>query len=254
MLICHEDIKTHLAVAKKAVLISWRDVFEGKSYKVLNSNERDLKIDIDVAMEEKIISVLKDNYEYPIVSEELNNDVLTEENKPYWIVDPLDGTFNFSRNFPISCISVALYQNWEPMIGVVYDIYMNKLYYSLPHIAKCDQEIVSVSTTPDIDQSVLATGFPINRSYSESSLNLFIRHVQSFKKIRMIGSAAMALTYVAKGTFDAYFEEDIMLWDVAAGLALVKAAGGEIFLHQNYRTNCVTAIATNGKIPVSELQ
>jgi myo-inositol-1(or 4)-monophosphatase len=80
-------------------------------------------------------------------------------------------------------------------------------------------------------------------------LAAFVHRVQAFKKIRMIGSAAMSLALVAQGTFEAYFEEGIMIWDVAAGLALVSAAGGSIELRAGTGSLSVTAVATNGRIP-----
>ena len=81
-----------------------------------------------------------------------------------------------------------------------------------------------------LEESCLLTGFPVGRKYSKISLNKFIDKFRLFKKIRMIGSAAMSLCFVASGIFDIYYEEDIYLWDVAAGLSLVKESGGKYII------------------------
>ena len=113
------------------------------------------------------------------------------------------------------------------------------------------QCISSSITNPE--KGVLCTGFPSWRNFNDESLSLFLKKINKWKKIRTIGSAALSLVWVARGWADAYIEEDIRIWDVAAGLAIVKAAGGEIYLKENDRPNFVTAIATNGKISVKEL-
>jgi myo-inositol-1(or 4)-monophosphatase len=114
-----------------------------------------------------------------------------------------------------------------------------------------DDRPIGVSTVADRSQAVLATGFPSGRDYGTDALTTFTQRVQAFKKIRMIGSAVLSLAMVAEGTFDAYFEEGIMLWDVAAGLALVAAAGGRIDVRPGARHLSVVATATNGHISLA---
>ena len=92
-----------------------------------------------------------------------------------------------------------------------------------------------------------------NEDIIEVIINRELDKIKNWKKIRAIGSAALSLTWVARGWADAYIEEDIRIWDVAAGLGLVLAAGGEIYLKENEQPNFVTAIATNGKISVKDL-
>ncbi|MBI3999215.1 MAG: inositol monophosphatase, partial [Candidatus Omnitrophica bacterium] len=106
---------------------------------------------------------------------------------------------------------------------------------------------ISVSTQKDAGQSVLATGFPVQFEFKSSSIQNFFQITQRFKKTRMLGSAAMSLAYVACGRMDAYWEENILFWDVAAGAALVKAAGGWISLKSTgrspyaYQVSCASA-------------
>ena len=85
----------------------------------------------------------------------------------------------------------------------------------------------------------MATGFPVKRDYSEGSLLSFVKQVRRFKKVRMLGAAALMSVFVACGRLDAYFEEDIMLWDVAAAMAIVKAAGGVVYYQARDDNKCV---------------
>lgn len=164
-----------------------------------------------------------------------------------WIIDPLDGTFNFTRGFPMCCVSIALWNGMEPVLGVIYDFITDKMYSgSVGEGAFCNSGPISVSSIGDFSQAALATGFPSARDYSDATLSESIRSVQKFKKIRMIGSAASSLAHVAAGHLDAYMEEDIWLWDVAAGLALVQAAGGDFTLSEIKDTWQLDVWASNG--------
>ena len=96
--------------------------------------------------------------------------------------------------------------------------------------------------------AVLCTGFPINFSYSEDNILEFVDNVKKYKKIRLIGSAAMSLSFVASGIVDAYIEENIMVWDVAAGIAIVKAAGGNVEFSQGSVQNSFNVSVTNGSL------
>lgn len=200
---------------------------------VLSDTGKDIKTGADHAAEEVVIEALKATG-LAILSEEsgLSNtknslSAIHEKKLPIWIIDPLDGTFNFTRELPMCCVSIALWRGLDPVLGVVYDFISDKLYKGLvDEQAHCNGKQINVSNIHCLSQAALATGFPTSRDYSDASLRESIRSFQHFKKIRMIGSASLSLAHVAAGNIDAYMEEDIWLWDVAAGLALVKAAGG----------------------------
>lgn len=216
---------------------------------VLSESGKDIKTSTDFRIEELIVESLKVT-NIPIVAEEsvkldFNNSDLQ------WIVDPLDGTANFVRGFPCHCISIALYSDCEPVVGCVYDIANSEMY-----LANCEGKNASVNgacinvlTVTDISQSILTTGFPTKRDFSEQALKGLIACFQKFKKVRMIGAAAMSLAYVA----NVHFEEDTMIWDVAAGLALVKAAGGEYRLLPGSGPNQFHVVATNGLLSIEEI-
>lgn len=149
---------------------------------------------------------------------------------------------------------MALLKKGKPLFGVILDLDTQKTYVGSKNgNAFYGNKPIFVSQEKSPDQAVIATGFPLNRNYNDESISNFISNVQKFKKIRMIGSAGMSLALVACGVFDAYFEEDIMIWDVAAGLALVKAAGGKFKLKKGRKKHSVICCATNSKIPINEI-
>ena len=211
--------------SKKAYIIAERFISDAV---ILSNKNKDIKTLADEEINKCIINELKST-EIPIISEEINNQNINIY-KQCWIIDPLDGTLNFSRQFPCSSISIALWDNAMPTLGLVRNIFDDSLYTSyINKGTKKNNHHVNVSQVADIRNAILATGFPSGANYEYENLLPFVKKVQKFKKIRAIGSASLMLSYVAEGVFDVYYEKDIFLWDVAAGLSLVKEAGGVIF-------------------------
>ena len=211
---------------------------------------KDIKTQADVEAEVEILRHLAVTA-FPIVAEE-SSAARVGGSGLHWLMDPLDGTMNFARGFPMHAVSVALWDGMTPLLGAIFDLPRRTLYSGLIGSgAWRDGRPIVVSDTPDKSQAILATGFPTGRDYGSGALGDFIARVQAFKKIRMIGSATLSLAMVSGGTFDAYFEEDIMLWDVAAGIALVAAAGGTFEVWLGNRPNAVVAFASNGRITLN---
>jgi myo-inositol-1(or 4)-monophosphatase len=147
----------------------------------------------------------------------------------HWLVDPLDGTANYGCGVPLCCVSVALMSAGRPVAGVVYDFNRDEMFAGCRgHGASLNGTPIRVSAKAAKDISVLATGLAVRGDYSDQAMDAFARDMRQWKKVRMIGSAALSLAYVAAGRFDAYRESAIMMWDVAAGWALVEAAGGVV--------------------------
>ncbi|MBO7636916.1 MAG: hypothetical protein J6S89_10100 [Paludibacteraceae bacterium] len=146
----------------------------------------------------------------------------------YWIVDPLDGSLNYLHGLPISCVSIALWQGEDtPIMGVIYDFNHNKLYKGIVSAgATCNDEPIHVSMTSDKSRAIITTGFPVYLKHDDISLASFIRTLQEYKKVRLIGSAALSCAMVAQGSVESYHERSIAWWDVAAGIAITIAAGG----------------------------
>lgn len=193
---------------------------------VLPSQGRDVKLQADCDAEAIILQHLAVSG-HGMLAEESGEHGVTEGDAPFWIVDPLDGTANFSRGIPFFGVSIALHAGGEPVLGVVLDVMHDVCYTGRPgYGAHANDQPIRVSGLCEPSQGVLVTGFPIRFAFdAPESAGLFAT-MRRFKKVRMIGTAALALAWVARGYADAYIEHDIMYWDVAAGVALVRAAGG----------------------------
>lgn len=248
----------HLAAHLKGIRA--RLMMEKKS--ILAEIQKDISLSTDKYLDKEISLCLKSNSPYPVLSEESGKQRnFCEFDDYFWIIDPLDGTLNYSRSIPISCISIALWQRQRPVIGIIYDFYHDEIFTGVVEKtpihgkggAWLNGEPIMTAHIRDKTRGIICTGFPSWRDYGTESLSRFVKKVQDWKKVRLIGSAALSLAWVACGRVDAYMEEDIRIWDVAAGLALVKAAGGNVYFKANERSNFVTAIATNKNISIKEL-
>jgi len=235
-----------LKIAKSAALKAGKYLLEnqGKELKILLNQGRDIKLQLDIDTEQLIKDSLRSQSTFSILGEEtgLSSDV----GEFYWVVDPLDGTSNFLRDIPISCVSIALMQDLQPILGVIYDFNHDDLYFGhLESKAFVNQVEIIVSEYSEKSKSTLVTGIPARTNYSDNEFKNMIDDFQQWKKVRMIGSAAMASIYVAAGKADTYKENGIFLWDIAAGAAIVNAAGGVASITNIQTDYRVDAIFTN---------
>ena len=147
-----------------------------------------------------------------------------------WIIDPLDGTTNFIHGVPVYCISIALMDGSELIIGVIYEINQKECFYSWKGgDSYLNGREIEVSKTALIADSLFATGFPYyDYSRLDSYLNFFRYMMQFSHGIRRLGSAAADLAYVACGRFDGFYEYGLSPWDVSAGALIVQNAGGRV--------------------------
>lgn len=214
---------------------------------VISSKSKDIKTIADQVMNDAIIERLSVTL-IPIISEESDSNSSVSQSF-CWIIDPLDGTYNFSRGFPCAGISVSLLKDGLPVMGIIKDIYNGDLYTSLAgQGSKKNGQGIQVSSISRLSDAVLATGFPSGSNFSANSLTQFVSSVREFKKIRSIGAASLMLTYVATGIFDVYYENDIYLWDVAAGLSLVKESGGSYLIKPGSKPFQYQVLASNNKL------
>jgi len=221
------NLNKWLEIAKSAALIGGAYLLENQSkdLAILHNSGRDIKLQIDRDTEILIKAKLSSQSSFSILGEETGKS--SDLGEFYWVVDPLDGTSNYLRNIPISCVSIALMQDLDPLLGVVYDFNHDDLYYGHQQSkAYLNQEEISVSNLSSKLESTLVTGIPAKQNYTDKEFKNMIIDFQEWKKIRMIGSAAMASVYVASGKAETYKENGIFLWDIAAGAAIVNAAGG----------------------------
>ena len=221
------ELDSWLEIAKSSALVGGKYLLEnqGEDLDILVNEGRDIKLQLDTDTENIIKQHLALFSKFSMLGEETGlSDDLGEF---YWVVDPLDGTSNFLRNIPISCVSIALMQNLTPILGVIYDFNHDDLYFGHQQSkAFVNQKEITVSDYSKKSQSTLVTGIPAKTNYSDDEFKNMIDDFQHWKKVRMIGSAAMASIYVAAGKAETYKENGIFLWDIAAGAAIVNAAGG----------------------------
>jgi myo-inositol-1(or 4)-monophosphatase len=169
-----------------------------------------------------------------------------------WIIDPLDGTTNFIHGLPVYSVSIALQEYDELVLGVVYEVNMDECFYAWKGSpAYLNGNIIKTSNTPTIAQSLLATGFPYYDFTKQAAyISLFTELMKSCHGLRRVGSAAVDLAYTACGRFDAFYEYNLNPWDVAAGVLIVRQAGGQVvnFNGGDEVLQSRELLATNGKI------
>ena len=223
------DLKKEINIAIKAALSSGKYLKKNKTElnKTSSSDPRDIKLDADEASENLIKKIINENSYYEILAEE-SGESSEDLGTTFWVVDPLDGTANYNRDIPICCVSIGMIKDMKPLFGVIYDFNNDEIYFGdcINKVATLNDSPIQVSKVDDKKDGVLITGLPFNTDYSDSSLNNLIGDMQSWKKTRMIGSAAMASCYIASGRAEVYKEKGIYLWDILAGAAIVEAAGG----------------------------
>ncbi|MDB5136299.1 MAG: inositol monophosphatase [Mucilaginibacter sp.] len=169
-----------------------------------------------------------------------------------WIIDPLDGTTNFIHGVPTYSVSIALKEYEELVFGVVYEINLDECFYAWKDAPAClNGKEIKVSNIPAVSRGLIATGFPYyDFGKQDAYIALFAELMKSCHGLRRLGSAAVDLAYTACGRFEAFYEYNLNAWDIAAGLVIVKQAGGQVvnFKGGDEVLNTRELLATNGKI------
>lgn len=226
------------------------------------SSAIDLVTEFDHQAEALIISRLRAAFPgHLVLGEEGTRDeaaVAGSGDVPTWIVDPIDGTNNFSHAFPVFAVSLALWQGKNPLVGVLADPLRDETFYAVRDqgawLASGRQapRRLQTSAATTLVESLLATGFPYDRHTSDqdnlAEFGAFLKRAQG---LRRCGAAALDLAYVAAGRLDGYWEYKLSSWDVAAGVLLVQEAGGEVTMMDGQPFQLaptVDLIASNGKI------
>jgi myo-inositol-1(or 4)-monophosphatase len=243
----------YTAVAAEAVLRAGaiQKARYGQHIEVRHKGPVDLVTDVDRACEDAILETLR--------SRAPGHDIVTEEtqlaktgSRYCWFVDPLDGTTNYAHGYPCFCSSVALAQDGVVVAGAVYEPLREELFTAERGAgAHVNGRRLKVSTTVDLKSALMVTGFPydIHEKVSERLryFNLFIRHARA---IRRDGAAALDLSFLAAGRFDAFFEESLQPWDVLAGGLIVEEAGGRVsdFAGGPIGLQGAQVLASNGRL------
>lgn len=213
---------------------------------------REVKIEADARAEGLILTALENATAFPAISEEAGWVHASQpEARFIWAVDPLDGSVNYLRDYPHCAVSIALLENGAPVLGVVECFLLNERFTGIVgEGAWLNGAPMRVSSIADPGAGILQTGVP-SRASAES-MALFEGRLRTWRKVRMIGSAATALAYVAAGRAEAYRESGSMIWDVAGGCALVKAAGGEFEIGGAGLDQPLEVAAGNARTPLPQ--
>jgi len=218
--------------ARLAGNVLLRNINKLEALNVVQKGRMDYASEVDADAEKVIVKELKRAYpEYGIFGEEGG---IQGVNRMMWVIDPLDGTSNYLRGFPHYCVSIALVENGEPIDAVIFDPLRNELFTaSKGNGAVLNDRRLRVSDRKDLEGTMIHTGFaPRERSRANSQLKTVDTLLVQAEDVRRTGSAALDLAYVACGRADAYFEAGVKAWDIAAGVLLVREAGGKVC---NYR-------------------
>lgn len=248
----NRDLEKYLSIARAAALNAGKFLanYDRKKIKTDAILKRDIKLSADKESEKIITDILSKGSPFSILSEEMDYCERGQKDDPIWIVDPLDGTVNFFQGIPFCCVSIALWQDKKPLLGVVYDFNRDELFIGvLGRESTLNGKKIAVSGKSSPGDSVLAFGVAPRTDFTSGALEKYIKLTRAFGKMRQLGSATLAVIYVACGRMDAYFEKDTMIWDVAAGLAILDGAGGKYKIGKSKIKNSLTIYAQNGHLP-----
>ncbi len=244
-----ELIKIGLEAVRRAATVL-KDSF-GRTTRISYKGKLDLVTDADRQAEEVVVSFLQQEAPHcGILTEE--QDEIAGNGSERWILDPLDGTTNFAHGYPFFCVSLALERSGHTFWGAVLDPLRDELFSARrTGGASCNDTSICVSTTTQLSQAMLCTGFPYDiHDSSVDNLDHFARLIKKARAIRRDGAAALDLCYVAMGRFDGFWEMKLKPWDMAAGNLIVGEAGGRVsdFNNKEVCPALGAVLATNGHL------
>ena len=212
--------------------------------------ERNLVTEVDKTAEHMVKDYLGKKFpSFKFRGEEFGGDIDSEY---YWLVDPLDGTNNFTHSFPVFCVSIALLKDKKPLLGVVYDPNREEMFSAVCDRGAClNKKTIVVSKIDKLKRALLATGFCYEfKDQSDTNIGHFTNFIYHAQGIRRCGAAAIDLAYVASGRLDGFWELGLNPWDTAAGILLVQEAGGRVsrFDGSSYDPFYPNILASNGLI------
>jgi myo-inositol-1(or 4)-monophosphatase len=234
------DVAIKAARAAGALMEKNRDLPK----KAHETSQHDIKLELDIKchqlIEKKLASAFPD---ISVLGEEGDTGDAAAEQR--WVIDPIDGTVNFAYGIPHSCVSIALQEKvsgpvsrrhsvtkdgYSTLLGVVYDPFVDELWTATRGgKAFLNGRVIAASRRARLDEAIVSMGFSKRTDTLIEMLPVLNRLIHRVRKIRVMGAAALALTYVASGRCDAYLEAGIRLWDIAAGGLILECAGGEFF-------------------------
>lgn len=244
-------LKSTLIKAVEAGAAVMQKYFQGEFTISNKEGVNNLVTEADFASEKAIFEVIKNDFpDHFLLSEETGEIVMDSSYK--WIIDPIDGTVNFAHGIPLCCVSVAVEQDGQMILGAVYNPFVREFFFAQKgYGATLNDKKISVSQETSVSKACLVTGFPYTYlNEPNGPLNVFDKLIRSGVPVRRLGSAAIDLCWVAAGRFDGFYEHKLQAWDSAAGFLIVEEAGGKVsdFTGKRYSPYQPHIVATNGKI------
>ena len=224
-------------------------------------SQHDIKLELDVLCQKRIQRRLKTNHPHiALLGEEGQSGQI--EGQSRWVVDPIDGTVNFAYGIPHACVSIALqaqrnqppktaqnraFANYETLLGVVYDPFMDEMWMATQNNpATLNGKKIRASKRQRLEECILAIGFSKTKNSMDSMLPNFNRLIHRVRKMRILGAAALSLCWVAAGRMDAFVESGVRLWDIAAASLILERAEGEFYCRLLEDKERFHIIANNG--------
>jgi myo-inositol-1(or 4)-monophosphatase len=245
----NQFLEAAVEAAREAGSILLQDA--GHPRNIVYKGEVDLVTDTDKRSEAAIVSRLRTRFpQHAIVAEEGGGNSAADAHY-CWHVDPLDGTTNFAHGYPCSAVSIALLEEGEPIVGVVLNPFSNELFSAMRGDgAYLNQKRIHVSTVETLSKSLVATGFPTHKVRTSTNIQYYWEFTLRTHGVRRDGSAALDLCSVASGRFEAFWEFGLRSWDTAAGMLLVKEAGGTVtdLSGRPYHPGDREVLASNGRV------
>ena len=218
-----------LDTAIRAARAAGRVLLEGSrgEIKVDLLARHDVKLEMDRKAEAAVLGIIRERFpEHAILSEEAGS--VGPQSEYLWVVDPLDGTVNYSRRLPLWATSVALCRGGEEIVGVIYDAVHDELYAAEKGKGAFVNGRPMRVSGRSMEQAMVAYGFAANEPAIEQGLIAAERVTRRVSKVRATGSAALHLGYVACGRIEGFYEYGLHYWDLAAGVVMVREAGGRV--------------------------
>lgn len=255
------DYTKILEVAKEAATLAgnyleknYRMQSRQKELNLQLKSEVDLVTKCDLESQEMVCDYILSHFpDHSILAEEDLN--VQNNSQLLWVIDPIDGTTNFAHSLPMFSVSIAFFEIGRPVVGVLYIPILNEMFHAVRGTgAFLNGGRISVSDTKDMNNALLATGFPYDRrSNADEYIGLFKSFLMRCRGVRRMGSAAIDMAYVATGRFDGFWERGLHPWDTGAGVLLVEEAGGKVtgFAGQDFDLfgkNRKECLASNGTI------
>lgn len=250
-----EQLQIFLDVATESVLAAGA-VLKERWGKLTDIQEKgrpgDLVTEADKLAEKEVLKVLKRHLpDHQILAEE-SGALGNADSKYLWAIDPLDGTTNYAHGLPIAATSVGLMIDGVPAVGAVYNPFSDELFRAATGLgATCNRRPIQVSQTKELSDSLLLTGFAYDRrETTDNNYAEFCYLTHLTQGVRRLGSASLDLTGVACGRLDGYWERGLQPWDIAAGIVILREAGGKVTAYDGSPLNIASGriLATNSLI------